>query len=449
MKLKGIFWIGLVLFACGCTNVSDISKEPVEVAVESEETLKGVNIYDSEDTAIFLYCDEENKLAHFQNASTGKRYTLGYTTATSVLDKYGQHISMSQIKTGTMSLVRFYKETKNLTYIIEATDCTSFTGVENYELDYDNATISIYGGLYKFNKNLTVMSQNEEITISDIEDVDKLSVWGYNEQIYSISVDKGHGFLTFSNDSYFIDGWVEVGEKVIKPISEGMKLVVPEGTYTVSISASSTKTNKKMTFKRGETLNWDLSEVEIQTPKTGNVIFTITPATARVYIDGEEVDTSYPVEEEYGIHQITVIASGYETISKYMKVGTELANISIDLEKQEETSDESDDTETETKESETTSEENKPLEETNNENNTEGLSEASSSYKVYIDKPEGAEVYVDGNYIGIAPTSFAKQAGSIVVTLRQSGYQTRSYSLEIDDEEKDTTYSFSDLEKNE
>ncbi len=419
-----------------------VEETPVEVAVKSESTISGVNIYDSQDTAIFLWCDSEKKQAHFQNASTGKRYTLNYTNATTVLDRYGEHISMPQIKTGTMSLVKFYKETKNLTYIIEATDCVCYREIDNYDLDYDNATILVQGQLYKFNKNLTVMSQNDEITLGDIESVDKISIWGYNEQIYSICVDKGHGFLTFSNDSYFINGWVEVGEKVIKPISEGMKLVVPEGTYTVSISASGTSANKEMTFLRGQTLNWDLSDVEIEVPKTGKIIFTITPTTARVYIDGEEVDTSYPVEEEYGIHQITVIASGYDTLSKYMKVGTELANISIDLEKQE-TNDDGSEEET------TTTEENKQVEKTDNEDDNEGVSASASSYKVYIDKPEGAEVYVDGNYIGIAPTSFTKKSGTVVVTLRQSGYQTRSYSLEIDDEEKDTTYSFSDLEKNE
>jgi hypothetical protein len=55
------------------------------------------------------------------------------------------------------------------------------------------------------------------------------------------------------------------------------------------------------------------------------------------------------------------------------------------------------------------------------------------------------EVYLDGNYIGITPTSFDKVAGSYVISLRKTGYQTRSYTLQIDNEEKDLNYTFSDL----
>ena len=39
--------------------------------------------------------------------------------------------------------------------------------------------------------------------------------------------------------------------------------------------------------------------------------------------------------------------------------------------------------------------------------------------KVYVNAPEGAEVYLDGNYVGIAPCSFRKATGAHVVTLRK------------------------------
>jgi hypothetical protein len=73
------------------------------------------------------------------------------------------------------------------------------------------------------------------------------------------------------------------------------------------------------------------------------------------------------------------------------------------------------------------------------------VAQASGKYKVYIDAPEGVEAYLDGNYIGITPVSFTKKAGSYVVSLRKAGYQTRSYTLQIDNEEKDINYTFTDL----
>ena len=54
-------------------------------------------------------------------------------------------------------------------------------------------------------------------------------------------------------------------------------------------------------------------------------------------------------------------------------------------------------------------------------------------------------MYLDGNYMGISPCSFAKTAGTHVVTLRKTNYTTRSYTIEVSNEEKDISYSFADL----
>ena len=66
-------------------------------------------------------------------------------------------------------------------------------------------------------------------------------------------------------------------------------------------------------------------------------------------------------------------------------------------------------------------------------------------YRVHIDAPENVEVYLDGNYVGISPCSFKKTSGSHVITLRKSGYETRSYTVQVDEEKKDVSYSFVDL----
>jgi hypothetical protein len=83
--------------------------------------------------------------------------------------------------------------------------------------------------------------------------------------------------------------------------------------------------------------------------------------------------------------------------------------------------------------------------ETTVSSNAVSVTTAASDYRVYIDAPEGAELYLDGTYIGIVPVNFAKNEGTHVISLRKDGYQTRSYTLNIDDSEKDVSYSFSDL----
>ena len=65
-----------------------------------------------------------------------------------------------------------------------------------------------------------------------------------------------------------------------------------------------------------------------------------------------------------------------------------------------------------------------------------------SGYKVTFDSPIGAEAYFDGNYVGIMPVSFAKTAGQHMVTLKKDGYETKSYTIQIDKEKTNVTYSF-------
>ena len=211
---------------------------------------------------------------------------------------------------------------------------------------------------------------------------------------------------------------------------------------------------------------WDLGDVEITVVQKGRVIFTLNPANAKVTIDGKNVDTASPVELEYGLHQMTVTADGYDTIAQYIKVAEPSASISVELEKseesteQEETKEQPQGEEQSQEQSNTVSTQTAASTQSSTEQTQASSAQSSSaeqpetqssatqtSYKVHIDSPVGAEVYLDGNYIGISPVDFEKKAGNYVVSLRKTGYQTRSYTLQVDSEEKDVTYSFSELTK--
>lgn len=424
-------------------------------------------VYNSEDTAIFINQNPEDKTLELQNMKTGKRYTLNYDGTTAFWDKYEQAISLAQLERGSVVTARFYKEAKKLAYLKENSAYVHYDDLKNYILDTKAKKISISGTEYKLNSHLVILSDEKEAELMDINQMDILSVWAYQDQIYSINVERGHGYLRLKNDTYFIDGWIEVGQSVIQKVTEDMLLVVPEGVETVSISHNGSSATQEITFERNEEMIWDLETVEIVRPQTGSIIFTITPSTAQVLIDKEEVDVSNPVELEYGIHQMKISEEGYDSVSKYIKVGAPSANIAVELEKAEEDTSEKDENkqddtkQTDSKTEETSESESSKETDTNTQsaiqkeeesskedtNDEKDVTSSSSSYKVYIDSPEGAEVYLDGNYIGIAPVDFTKKSGNYVITLRKTGCQTRSYTLQIDSEEKDVNYSFSELVK--
>ena len=65
--------------------------------------------------------------------------------------------------------------------------------------------------------------------------------------------------------------------------------------------------------------------------------------------------------------------------------------------------------------------------------------------KVTVASPLGASVYFDGEYIGIAPISFTKVTGSHIITLSQTGYLSKSYTVTFTDDGNDQTLNYDEL----
>jgi hypothetical protein len=440
--------------ACGSSTTETQTTTTEQVSQTAIQT----GIYDSEDAAVVVAKNLEDKTVQFQNITSSRRYTLNYDGTTTIYDKNDQALTMEQLKEGSIVTVRFYKPTKALAYVKENTDCVSLSNISNYTMDLDKGTITVGSDLYNISGHVVVISDGQETDMMEVNQEDVLSLWGYKNMIYGVSVDKGHGYLRLENEDYFVGGWIDVGSKVIKKITEGMLIVVPEGTYTVNVSNKGTTATQQITFNRNEEMAWDLGDIEITIVQKGTIIFTLTPLTATVVIDGNTVNTSNPVTLDYGLHRMQISADGYDTISQYIKVAEPTANISVELEKSEVESSETPENESSTESSESNSgtttkkyeTTTSSTEESESETNTstsssDEVAAASTKYKVYINAPEGVEAYLDGNYIGITPVSFDKKEGSYVVSLRKNGYQTRSYTLQIDSEEKDVNYTFTEL----
>ncbi len=455
-------------------EVQDSVQEPVNV-------MKQKGIYDSEDAAVVVKKDAESGTVQFQNIMSSRRYTLNYDGATTIYDKNDQALSMEQLKEGSVVTVRFYKPNKSLAYVKENPDCISYNNVRGYDMDLRSGTITVGNTVYNISSHVVVVSDGRETDMMEVNQMDEISVWGYKNMIYGIHVEKGHGYLRLQNEDYFVNGWIDVGDRVIRKVADDMLLVVPEGTHMVTVSHKGSSATQEITFARNEEMAWDLGDVEITVVQKGTVIFTLTPATAKVSIDGRAVDVSKPVEIEYGLHQMRITADGYDTVAQYIRVAEPSANISVEMEKsEEEKSEEAGDKSSDKKdekdkdddveeEEETTvkkyqskhldeeedEEEEKSSEKGNADDDEEdedkekksSVASSTDKYKVYIDAPDGVEAYLDGSYVGVTPVSFNKVPGSYVVTLRKSGYQPRSYTLQIDDEKKDVNYSFTDLVK--
>ena len=470
-KLNILVGAFLCMFLIACTNEGVVTS----VIPDDSDVTETSSVFVYSDTCIVTSVSKNSESITFQNLETGLRYTLSYDNLTYFTDRYGNSMTGSQLSAGQICNITFYREEKRLKTLDVSSDYFAYSNVEGFKF-YNSATRMEYlGDKYELDENIVVCSGKENINVLEISDSDIITIHGYDHKIYSITVDKGHGYLSLSGGDYFIDGFIEI-DRDIRKITEGMMLTVPEGRYSVLISKDGTSAVKEVTVGRNQDAVIDLSDVEIK-KYYGNVNFTTEPSNATIFLDGVKVnDISKPVSIEYGIHELVVRADGYETLSRFISVGSPEADVSFKLTKLNDDTDKDDDKD---KDSSTNTNSNSSnTDNPNTSNNTNNTNTASSNNTntasgnntkteqtattgtapednsdtvyntfVYIDAPDGADLYLDGNLIGVVPTSFKKTVGTIVITLKKEGYQTRSYTISFEDVTTDSHYSFSELLK--
>ncbi|MDE7232535.1 MAG: PEGA domain-containing protein, partial [Lachnospiraceae bacterium] len=335
-------WMMMTLVLTGCTSEASnigVAKDKKGNVVDTGFTVSTVGSYDSADTAVVLSTDLTNKAVSLVNMDTGKQYTLYYDGTTYVKDKYDGPMTISQIKAGDVVDVTFLKGKKKLASIKRSPEAWIFDDLDNYDLAGANRTASIGSLTYALPDEAVVLSEGRRVEKEEVMAQDVVTISGIDHKIYSVKVDKGHGYLRLKNDQPLLGGWIEVGNSVIRQITEDMLLVVPEGSYQVVLSNNGVGCVKEITVERNKEVVLDVGDVEIAEDKTGTILFNVTPKTAKVSVDGKPVDISRAVEMRYGIHQVQVEASGYDTLTKYIQVGSEYATISFTLEESRKTDD--------------------------------------------------------------------------------------------------------------
>ncbi len=426
------FIAAAMLTACSMPSSGDGSADPSPSPTRYDTGFEvtGPDSFDSADTAVLADWNTEENTLTFLNPDLGKRYTLSVDGTTRLYDKYGDAIALGQLQKGDIVDVTFLKSKKHLTTLQLCPRAWVYDNAERYEFDTLRSEVTVGSEVFKLTSNTLFFSEGRNIESMDLNPADVLTFCGIDSQVLAIRVDKGHGYLRLENDEKFLGGWIEIGQAVIQRITEDMLVPVPEGSYQVTVSNKGGGGTKSVLIRRNEETVLDIGDLEIPEPLYGMVLFALNPSNAELYIDGDLTDPSGPVSLEYGLHQLIARAQGYKTVTQYIRVAQESVGINVELDAMETpSSDKSDDKSDDKTDDETTS-----------------SGEAREGYyKVYIDAPEGVEVYLDGNYIGISPCSFAKTEGTHIITLRKTGYTTRSYTIEVNSEEKDISYSFDDL----
>lgn len=405
------------LLLTGCGNIGLAQEATFESAYENKEEEEPVDIYLSGAAVIVESVKEEEQVIDLYMVDRNESRSFTYTGATTIQDKYGSAMSMAQLNPGDIADIKYNSELERIGSIVLSPDAWNYDGISRYDLDIGNGSASIGDETYSMSSNVQFYSDGKSIDADQIIQQDVLTFRGKGSTIMSVVVNQGHGYLKLQNDQAVIGGWIEVGQTLISQIAPDMLFVVPEGSYTVRFSGTGIEESREVTIERNKETLLDLGDIEIPQPEKGLVTIQVTPESAQVFIDENKVEITYPIRLPVGLHQITAKASGYDTVSEYFQVDGENITVKLDLE-----------------ESKTVS------------GNSISNKDEEKTAKITINTPADTEVYQDNLYMGIAPVTYTKTSGSHTITLRKQGYITRSYNIEVADDDKDVAYSFPDLD---
>ena len=475
----------LILALTTCFSLHGTSINASATTAIGKVNISMIGKYDSADTATVKVVDTVNKTIKLRNHALGKDYTLNYDNTSMMYDAYGSAMSASLLERGQIVDVTFLKSSKMIATLNVNKDAWYIDSTRDHDLVRNDGTAVVKGSVYKIDPRTMIIAEDKPALVEDVLSTDSVAVSGVGKEIYSVVVTGGHGYVSLSSDvvenQSLVGAWLELDNAVIHKISPNMLLSAPEGDYNLQIIGNGANYQSKVNISRNQETVIDTSNVTIAKPKEGLITFEIVPETADVFVDGTRMLTGVPQTVLYGDHNLKIMADGYETQTKYLKVGTPKSVISIELEKiEEEESDSSGDASSEAStvktdrvdvassaestgpkdiSSETVDVSKLGSSQTVSGNSSDSSSSSSSSssesaknkvidgYKIYIDEPNGAEVYFDGNYIGIVPTNVTKVSGNHEVIVKKDGYETKSYRIHIDAEETDLSYKFPELVK--
>ncbi|MBE5953100.1 MAG: PEGA domain-containing protein [Lachnospiraceae bacterium] len=431
----------LVLLLVGCDTNTD-----VKVYEDTEEVT--VTHVEVERTAVVTDIDLETNIISFRDCINTEDFQLIYHGGVSVLNTYGRDIGISGIGNGSVVDVFYYSDTEKIVSITLNDKTTVLKGITKFSADPNSGTAKYKGTSCSLWEDVVAYDGDKLLDIKEVNTEDQVTLSIFGGKLVSVVIELGHGYVRLVNQDTYVGGMVEIGYDVIVPVTSDMLVAVREGKYTLRIYNGNYSDSKPVEVRKGKEVTVDLTDIAIP---TGTVTFNITPADATLYVNGEEQD-DFAYTNLYGTYSIRITCEGYNAFNGSFKISQPVNTFDIELKENEdlkETTEETTETTTETTETTTETTGTTGSGDTTQENTTTEKpgteSSSTTSNTITIKGPAGVGVYVDGDYVGLAPVTIPKVVGTHTITLYKTGYLIKSYTITAVDNGENDEHTFPEL----
>lgn len=364
--------------------------------------------------------------------------TLAYGSTSQITNKYESEREGDSIAVGEILQVTYNTDNAKIVSAEVPEDVWEYQDIKKFSFNKDENMLMAAGRKFQYTDRTYYGSALGEVEAMELNNQDVLTVRGIGIRAYSVVRTQGHGYIRFTNYNDFMGGIAEVGDEgLMTQIGENMLITAPEGIHRVTLFKNGRAAAKTVEVASDRETIVDYKDYKEQAGNIGEITFEIEPEGADLYLNGTQVDYSAPMTLSFGKYRLGVALSGYGTYTGILNVKSSSDTIRITLEEAN-SSVSSNATATPSATSTPSS---------SDSSSDTVTKKIDSGHTITVTAPEGAEVFVDNVYKGMAPCTFTKIIGSLTITLSDSGYETKSYSVDILDDGKNAKLSFADLVK--
>ena len=390
-RAGAILFILCMLFVCACgtkgskvvtgkgyySSAESVRDTQAEETTEAEESKEDAELY------LLMGYDTSLGLLHFEHLTSGKTEELPFTDGTFFLDKYGNLTSLASIEAGDVVTIEVSNESGALKSMQISDQAWYYENVTDYKIDTDRGVVSFGGTNYSYREGLPVFSAGIQEQLSQVGSGNSIRIVGKDKEILSMTVTTGQGSITLQNTELFEGGWLNLDNRIYLKITKDMTIDVEEGNHTLTVTGDGYGDTKEIQVKRNETLLVDLDTLKGEGPKYCSLSFEFGVEGTTVFLDGEEVDTTTPVQVKYGTHVLQARATGYDTWTRKLVVNSAKAILVIDVSQETVATTEAStekSTETSTTKTSTETDSEKQSSSTSTSNTASQTSDATSAY---------------------------------------------------------------------
>lgn len=366
--------------------------------VENTEAPAQIEVQETELIAVIMSIVNDEDKVRLYDFEKDKDLSLIKDSGAEMKDQYGDPLVLAEFKAGDIVQVVYDKNTMKYSSLRISAKAWTQKSVTGLKLKPESSAITLGAKTYRYTSRLTSTYNDEHFDILELDPVDVVTLKGYNDVVWSIEVEKSHGYVNITGRSKIKNGTIEIDTNIYKEFSEEGSIKVKEGSHKLVVKGSNIEPyTKNFTVANGETVEINLSSVPI---KTGVVIINANVKDYTLYVNDEIHMTDEPLVLEYGQYDIKITKEDYLDFNTKIVVDSDTFNLNVSMQEVEKVK----------------------------------MGELKvSTIDAMGQSIDNAEVYIDNVKVGISPVTIKLEYGEHTVTVTKEGYIGMSIPVTIEE----------------